>query len=66
VRSFRDEQAAICLWRQADGEPISFGDVKAHIIGSCPECAGANINQVWFIVTGWVRGINGAHVHGRR
>jgi hypothetical protein len=65
VRSFRDEAAAICLWRQTGGEPISFGDVKAHI-ADCPQCANANPAGAWFWIQAWVRGIGGAGVRGRR
>jgi hypothetical protein len=39
----------------------NFGDVKTHI-AACPQSVGADINQVWFIMNGWTRGINGAHV----
>jgi hypothetical protein len=61
----RDEAAAICLWRAADGEPITFNNVKAHI-GSCPDCATADARHVWFIVTGWQRGIDGMRIRARR
>jgi hypothetical protein len=48
----RDEAAAICLWRHTSGEPISFGDIKAHI-GSCPQCGGANPVQVRWQLQVW-------------
>jgi len=58
-----DEQAAIHLF--SDAAPVSMAAIREHIRG-CPQCATANAGHVWFIVTSWTRGIDGAHVRGRR
>jgi hypothetical protein len=60
----RGETAAVCAWQSINGQP-TFAELKAHI-HSCTDCADANIIQVWYIINGWTRGINSAHVHGAR
>jgi hypothetical protein len=47
-----DEQAAIHLF--SDAASVSMAAIREHIT-ACPQCAGANANQVWFIVTSWTR-----------
>jgi hypothetical protein len=59
------ERAAVCLWKQANGEQITCTDVKAHI-GSCPDCRGADVAHVWFVINSWRSGIDRSRRGARR
>jgi hypothetical protein len=63
VRSFRDEAAAVHIF-QADASG-SFATVRGHI-ASCPQCAGANAQHVWHILTAWARDTAATRARARR
>jgi hypothetical protein len=57
-----DEAAAIHLWTST---APSFAAIRDHIT-ACPDCAGANPQHVWHILTTWQRGITATHIRARR